>query len=103
MTSPGEGPPARHGEPEQPAGAMVRALSAAAAVGFVLAVLGAALPGRTGSSIAAAAIVLVVAVHPARVVVLGLRWAKAGDRRFALAASALLVLMGGAAAVSLLP
>lgn len=71
-----------------------RMLDAGAAAALVLGVLGATLPGRSGTVAATAAVTVVVGIPLARVAWLGVRWARVGDQRFAAVALALLAIVG---------
>jgi hypothetical protein len=69
------------------------ALRSATVACLVLAVLGAALPGRWGRAVAGVAVGAVIAVPLLRVVWLVARWSREGDRRFVVAGCALLGLV----------
>jgi hypothetical protein len=69
-------------------------LDAGALAALTLGLLGATLPGPAGTAAAAGAVGVVVGIPLTRVAWLGLRWARAGDARFAAVAIALLAVVG---------
>ena len=77
-----------------------RVLDVAAGVALVAAVVGIVFGGVVGAAAAVAAVVVVVGAPLLRVAHLGLRWALLGDRRFALVALALLVVVATGATVA---
>lgn len=80
---------------------LVAALRAAVGVAFATAVVGLLGPGRVGRVGALAFLATLVATPIARVVWLLVRWIRRGDRRFASAAAALLLVVGAAAVSAL--
>lgn len=86
--------------PATPLAPLARFLQVAAAVVLVLGVAGALLPGAAGERAGTAALAVVVATPLVRVAWLAARWCRRGDVRFALAAAALLVVVGAGAAIA---
>jgi len=81
--------------------ALATYLRVALALAFVLGLAAVALPDDWGEEVAGVAMVVVLVAAPiGRVVWLLLRWLRRGDRRFALAAAALLAVMGVALALA---
>lgn len=77
-------------------------LRTATAVALVAAAIGTVTTGRWSTAAGGIAVAVVVAAPLLRVALLGLRWLRVGDRRYALAALALLAVTGGGAALAML-
>lgn len=77
-------------------------LKAAAVVALAAAMVGTVARGRTSSVFGGIAVVVIVAAPLLRVAMLGVRWLRIGDRRFAAAAAALLLVTAAGAALALL-
>ncbi len=69
---------------------------------FALAMVGAFVDGRAGTTAAGLAVAVIVAVPLLRVVIVGVHWLGIGDRRFAVLAAALLAIVGAGAIIALL-
>lgn len=89
---------------ENPRHGLVRRWSAwleRAAVGaFVLAAAAVAVPGDVGEALAVALVALLVATPLVRVALAAVRFSRIGDRRYALVATALLVIVAAGSAVA---
>lgn len=81
---------------------MIWALRVTIRVTLALAVVGTIVPGSAGEVASAAAIGLIIAAPLLRVAWLTYRWWRWGDRRFALVAAALLVVVGTGTAVAII-
>lgn len=100
MTAEALGGPA----PDPRAGRQARLLvflQAAAVAVFVLAVASMVLPGEAGDVIGVAMVAVLVAAPAVRVAWLARRWLAKGDRRFAVAALLLLVVLAVGATIAL--
>lgn len=76
---------------------LARFLRIAAGATFALAALALALPGRSGEMAGFAVVAVLVATPLARLAWLGRRWLRKGDRRFALVAALLgVIILAGA-------
>ena len=77
-------------------------LRVATVVALVAAVAGTVTSGRWSSAFGGIAVTVIVAAPLLRVAMYGARWARLGDRRYALAALGLLLVTGAGAALALL-
>ncbi len=81
--------------------ALARAGRVALVAVLVAAAVAALLPDEAGSTAGALMVALLVAAPLVRVAWLGIRWARKGDRRFALVAAGLLAVVAAGTAVAL--
>lgn len=77
----------------KPGGALARWTGVALVLAAATAILGIAIRGDIGRSFDSVSLLLLGALPPLRVVVLAVGWSRSGDRKYANAAVALLLLM----------
>ncbi len=77
-------------------------LKAATVVALVAALVGTFAGGRTSSAFGGIAVGVIVAAPLLRVLLIGVRWLRIGDRRYSLAAGGLLLVTAAGAALALL-